>query len=62
MLGTNSDFYNQNFSRQLWRFGVPEKEELSNFAKPKKPVGEKLLVRTSHSNVTATTPCSAGFF
>ena len=54
MLGTNSDFYNQNFSRQLWKFGVAEKEELSNVAKPKKQRGGKLLVRTGHSNVTAT--------
>ena len=54
MLGTNSDCYNQNFSRQLWKFGVAEKEELSNVAKPKKQRGGKLLVRTGHSNVTAT--------
>ena len=54
MLGTNSDCYNQNFSRQLWKFGVAEKEELSNVSKPKKPIGGKLSVRTGHSNVTAT--------
>ena len=54
MLGTNSDCYNQNFSRQLWKFGVAEKEELSNVAKPKKPIDGKLSVRTGHSNVTAT--------
>ena len=54
MLGTNSDCYNQNFSRQLWKFGVAEKEELSNVAKPKKPIGGKLSVNTGHSNVTAT--------